>query len=204
MPVGAKAPAAVVDEHSEAGLKLAARSGEAILGAVSERNGEAESGGDHGGHLGPDGELCETENVPVSDDVESFVEREVKPHVADAWIYTTRRDLQGGRSDSSATRSTSTGTSYEYRARRADGATQPYRRLSRQRDGGSDRLGPGNGSRAGHAAATSGATRRSCLLGRRRRWWRFRRRRSRDVRGPTRTATGALFGTTGWRHTVLR
>ena len=34
--------------------------------------------------------------MPLSEDVESFFEREVKPHVPDAWIDTTRRDPQDG------------------------------------------------------------------------------------------------------------
>ena len=34
--------------------------------------------------------------MPLREDVESFFEREVKPHVPDAWIDTTRRDPQDG------------------------------------------------------------------------------------------------------------
>ena len=34
--------------------------------------------------------------MPLQEDVESFFEREVKPHVSDAWIDTERRDLQDG------------------------------------------------------------------------------------------------------------
>ena len=32
--------------------------------------------------------------MPLSEDVESYFEREVKPHVPDAWIDTKRRDPQ--------------------------------------------------------------------------------------------------------------
>ena len=35
--------------------------------------------------------------MPLQEDVESFFEREVKPHVPDAWIDTERRDLQDGK-----------------------------------------------------------------------------------------------------------
>ena len=34
----------------------------------------------------PDSSLRDTENVPLSDDVEAYFEREVKPHAPDAWI----------------------------------------------------------------------------------------------------------------------
>ena len=88
------------DELSEAArgaeLKLAAPIRKAILSALSERNPEAEICRDRDGCPEPDPELRDTENVPLSDDVESFFEREVKPHVPDAWIDTTRRDPQDG------------------------------------------------------------------------------------------------------------
>ena len=34
----------------------------------------------------PDADLCDTENVPLSEDVEEYFKREVLPHAADAWI----------------------------------------------------------------------------------------------------------------------
>ncbi len=61
------------------------------------------------GNPEPDPELRDTESVPLpaGDDpadaegvparVRSFFDREVKPHVPDAWIYTARRDLKDGR-----------------------------------------------------------------------------------------------------------
>ena len=92
--------AAFEDEQSEAArkaeLKLAAPIRKAILSALSERNAEAEICRDRDGRPEPDPELRDTENVPLGDDVESFFEREVKPHVPDAWIDTTRRDPQDG------------------------------------------------------------------------------------------------------------
>ena len=33
-----------------------------------------------------DPELCDTENVPLTEDIYEYFEREVKPHVPDAWI----------------------------------------------------------------------------------------------------------------------
>ena len=40
--------------------------------------------------------LRDAESVPLSESVEAFFEREVKPHVPDAWIDTTRRDERDG------------------------------------------------------------------------------------------------------------
>jgi type I restriction enzyme M protein len=34
----------------------------------------------------PDSSLRDTENVPLSEDVETYFKREVKPHAPDAWI----------------------------------------------------------------------------------------------------------------------
>jgi type I restriction enzyme M protein len=80
----------------KAGLKLAAPIKKAILSALSERNEKAEVCRDKGGHPEPDPELRDTESVPLSESVETFFEREVKPHVPDAWIDETRRDAQDG------------------------------------------------------------------------------------------------------------
>ena len=80
----------------KAKLKLAAPIRKAILSALSERNDEAEICLDREGHPEPDPELRDTENVPLLENVESFFEREVKPHVPDAWIDITRRDPQDG------------------------------------------------------------------------------------------------------------
>ena len=77
-------------------LNLAAPIRKAILSALSERNDEAEICRDRDGRPEPDPELRDTENVPLLEDVESFFEREVKPHVPDAWIDTNRRDPQDG------------------------------------------------------------------------------------------------------------
>ena len=80
----------------EAKLKLAAPIKKAIFSALSERNDEAEVCRDREGRPEPDPELRDTESVPLLEDVESFFEREVKPHVPDAWIDTKRRDARDG------------------------------------------------------------------------------------------------------------
>src|SRR5439155_531463 len=44
----------------------------------------------------PDPDLRDTENVPLGEDVQKFFEREVKPHVLDAWVNETIRDEKDG------------------------------------------------------------------------------------------------------------
>ena len=79
------------------GLTLAAPVRKAVLSALSERNDKAEICRGREGRPEPDPELRDTENVPLLEDVESFFEREVKPHAPDAWIDTVRRDPQDGK-----------------------------------------------------------------------------------------------------------
>ena len=88
---------AELDEAAQAAdLKLTAPLKKAVLSALSERSEKAKICRDRKGRPEPDPELRDTENVPLSESVESFFEREVKPHVADAWIDTNRTDPQDG------------------------------------------------------------------------------------------------------------
>ena len=80
-----------------AGLKLTAPIKKAVLSALSERNNEAEICRNPKGRPEPDPKLRDTENVPLREDVESFFEREVRPHVPDAWIDSKRKDPQDGK-----------------------------------------------------------------------------------------------------------
>ena len=80
-----------------ADLKLAAPIRKAILSALSERNEEAAICRDREGRPEPDPDLRDTENVPLLEDVDAFFDREVRPHVPDAWIDTTRRDSHDGK-----------------------------------------------------------------------------------------------------------
>ncbi|MBL8862887.1 MAG: SAM-dependent DNA methyltransferase [Planctomycetes bacterium] len=75
-----------------AGVKLPAPARKAILSALSERDETAVVCRDKDGNPEPDPELRDTESVPLAESVEAFFEREVKPHVPDAWIDTSRRD----------------------------------------------------------------------------------------------------------------
>jgi type I restriction enzyme M protein len=44
----------------------------------------------------PDTSLSDTENVPLGEDVQAYFEREVLPHVSDAWIDADKRDPKDG------------------------------------------------------------------------------------------------------------
>ena len=80
----------------KAGVKLPAPARKAILSALSERDETAAICRDKDGHPEPDSELRDTESVPLAERVEAFFEREVKPHVPDAWIDTSKRDPRDG------------------------------------------------------------------------------------------------------------
>ncbi|MEK4264163.1 type I restriction-modification system subunit M [Paenibacillus sp. FSL L8-0499] len=58
----------------------------AILVALSEKDETADICRDNKGNPEPDSDLRDTENVPLKEDIHSYFEREVKPHVSDAWI----------------------------------------------------------------------------------------------------------------------
>jgi len=69
-----------------AGVDLPAPVRKAILSALSERDETAEICVDAKGIPEPDGDLRDYENVPLKEDIAAYFEREVKPHVPDAWI----------------------------------------------------------------------------------------------------------------------
>jgi type I restriction enzyme M protein len=80
-----------------AGLKLPAPARKAIFSALSERDETAAICRDSDGNPEPDPELRDTESVPLAEAVEAFFEREVMPHVPDAWIDTSKRDPKDGK-----------------------------------------------------------------------------------------------------------
>ena len=80
----------------QADLKLGAPVRKAILSALSERDETAEICRDDDNQPEPDPELRDTENVPLLEDIREYFDREVKPHVPDAWINTSIRDHQDG------------------------------------------------------------------------------------------------------------
>lgn len=80
----------------QADVKLAAPIRKAILSAVSERDETAETCRDADGNPEPDPNLRDSENVPLNESIYEYFEREVKPHVPDAWINETVRDHKDG------------------------------------------------------------------------------------------------------------
>jgi type I restriction enzyme M protein len=97
------------DAATKGGVKLVTPARKAILSALAERDESAAVCRDQDGSPEPDPELRDTESVPLptGDDpvdaegvpasVRAFFEREVKPHVPDAWIDTGKRDPKDGR-----------------------------------------------------------------------------------------------------------
>ncbi len=93
----------------KAGLKLPAPVEKAILSALSDRDESAAICRDKEGDPEPDPELRDTESVPLPDgddpadadgipaSVRTFFDREVRPHMPDAWIDTAKRDPRDGR-----------------------------------------------------------------------------------------------------------
>ena len=80
----------------KAELKLSAPAKRAVLNALSERDETAAACRDRNDEPEPDPELRDTERVPLAERVEDFFEREVLPHVPDAWIDESKRDPKDG------------------------------------------------------------------------------------------------------------
>ena len=68
------------------GVKLSAPELKAVLAALGERDETAEMCKDKNGAPEPDTDLRDTETVPLKEGVEEYFQREVLPHVPDAWI----------------------------------------------------------------------------------------------------------------------
>ncbi len=100
---------ALREKARKAGLKLPAPVEKAILSALSDRDESAAICRDKEGDPEPDPELRDTESVPLPDgddpadadgvpaSVRTFFDREVRPHMPDAWIDTAKRDPRDGR-----------------------------------------------------------------------------------------------------------
>lgn len=70
----------------EAKLAVPAPLFKAVIMALSERDETADICTDSKGKPEPDPELRDYENVPLKEDVEEYMKREVLPHVPDAWV----------------------------------------------------------------------------------------------------------------------
>ena len=77
-------------------IKLTAAQLKAVLNALSERDSDADVCTDKKGNAEADSGLRDYENVPLTEDIYEYFEREVKPHVPDAWIDESKRDEQDG------------------------------------------------------------------------------------------------------------
>lgn len=77
-------------------VKLTATQLKAVLNALSERDSDADVCTDKKGNVEADSGLRDYENVPLTEDIYEYFEREVKPHVPDAWIDESKRDEQDG------------------------------------------------------------------------------------------------------------
>jgi type I restriction enzyme M protein len=78
-------------------VNLSAPLRKAVLDALSERDESAEICRDRHGHPEPDPALRDTERVPLDEDVDAYFEREVRPHVPDAWVDRSTRDPKDGK-----------------------------------------------------------------------------------------------------------
>ena len=78
--------AALQDAARAAGLRLKAGERKAIEAALSERDPAAEICRNRRGEPEPDPELRDTETVPLTEDLDDYMAREVLPHVPDAWV----------------------------------------------------------------------------------------------------------------------
>jgi type I restriction enzyme M protein len=67
-------------------LKIASPLKKSILNALSERDETSEICKDKDGNPEPDSDLRDYENVPLKDDIDAYMQREVLPHVPDAWV----------------------------------------------------------------------------------------------------------------------
>ena len=74
------------DVFKKARLKIPTTLFKAILMALAERDETADLCVDAKGNPEPDPELRDYENVPLKEDVDEYMKREVLPHVPDAWI----------------------------------------------------------------------------------------------------------------------
>ena len=84
------------DAVKAAELKLSAPVRKAVLAALSERDETATICRKRDGSPEPDPDLRGAERVPLTEDVNTFFEREVAPHVPNAWIDESKGDAKDG------------------------------------------------------------------------------------------------------------
>jgi len=77
---------ALTDASRAADVKIPTPVKKAILNALSKRDEMADICTDKDGNWEPDPDLRDYENVPLKDDINEYMKREVLPHVPDAWV----------------------------------------------------------------------------------------------------------------------
>ena len=75
------------------GLRLSAAERKTVLSALSERDPEAEVCRNRRGEPEPDPELRDTETVPLREDIDAYMAREVLPHVPDALVDASKTKI---------------------------------------------------------------------------------------------------------------
>ena len=84
------------DAVKAAGLRLPSQARKAALAALSERDETAAICRKSNGQAEPDPDVDDKERVPLKEDISAFFEREVVPHVPDAWIDESKLDAGDG------------------------------------------------------------------------------------------------------------
>ncbi len=73
-------------EFKKLRLKVPATAVTAVVESLAVRDESADPCKDKKGHIEPDPDLRDNENVPLTDDIDAYMKREVLPHVPDAWV----------------------------------------------------------------------------------------------------------------------
>lgn len=82
--------------QSEFKVKLTAAQFKLVQKYISEHDDEAEICTDKKGNPEPNPDLRDYENIPLKEDIQTYFEREVLPHVPNAWIDTKKTDAKDG------------------------------------------------------------------------------------------------------------
>lgn len=77
-------------------LKLSASQLKMVVKYIGEQDENAKVCKNAKGDIEPDSDLRDYENVPLSEDIYEYFDREVKPHVPDAWIDLSKTDAKDG------------------------------------------------------------------------------------------------------------
>ena len=84
---------ALSDAADACDMRLSAAERKLALAALGERDADAEICLDRRGDPEPDPELRDTEQVPLREDVDDYMRREVLPHAPDAWLDASKTKI---------------------------------------------------------------------------------------------------------------